>query len=213
MSDVEPSVPLIAYLFADRLLPPRRNSHGTHVPCSTQCVHTQSLAVLLFSAAFWSLREQALIELNIVEHPSTRWPVHHHHDVNLKRLDRASRPGLEGAVMESLEDETTLCDVVYRWSDKHSNNPWHDVIEEETAEALAAGYLKPASENTGVLARLIGHGNELDSDCSKIAGLEGKFSSFHESWGDFRENESPVYEHVTTECKKALLTCTECWYP
>lgn len=212
MSDVEPSVPLIAYLFADRLLPPRRNSHGTHVPCSTQCVHTQSLAVLLFSAAFWSLREQTLIGLNIVEHPSRRWPLHHH-DVELKTLDRATRPGLEGAVMDNLEDETTLCDVVCRWSSKHSNNPWHDVIEEETAEALAAGYLKPASENTGVLARLIGHGNELESDCSRIAGLEREFSRFHESWTDFQEDEAPIYEHLTAACKKALLTCTELWYP
>jgi hypothetical protein len=128
-------------------------------------------------------------------------------------LGRARRPGLEGAVLENLEGEATLCDVVCRWSSQHSNNPWHDVIEEEVTEAVSAGYLRQASGNTGILAGLLGHGTELESDCSRIAGLEREFSRFHESWTDFQEDEAPVYEHLTSACKKALLTCTECWYP
>ena len=212
MSDVEASGPLMAYLFADRLLPPRRHSQGTQVPCSKEYVHTQSLAVFLFSAAFWSLREQSLIALNVVEDPGSRWHLNHS-EVNLKMLERAPRPGLEGAVLENLEGESTLCDVVCRWSSKHSNNPWHDVIEEEVTEAVRAGYLRPVSANSGVLARLLGAGTELESDCSRIAGLEGEFSRWHGSWTDFQEDEAPVYEHLTSACKKALLTCTECWYP
>ena len=213
MSDVQPSVPLIAYLFADRLLPPRTGrSHGIHVPCTNEHVQLESLAILLFSAAFWSLREQGLIALHVVEHPSARWPVHHS-DVSLERLDGATRPGLEGAVMENLGGEATLCDVVYGWSSQHTNNPWHDVIQEVVDEALIAGYLHSASENTGVLGRLLGHGTELESDCSKIADVEEDFSRFHELWRDFRANESPLCEHLTSECKRALLTCTERWYP
>ena len=212
MSKVEPSVPLIVYLFADRLLPSRTRPHGMHVPCSNGYVQMQPLAILLFSAAFWSLREQSLVALHLIESPSSRWPLHHS-EMNLKMLEGASRPGLEGAVLANLEGEATLCDVVCRWSSQHSNNPWHDVIEEEVAEAVTAGYLRPAPENNGVLARVLGHGLDYESDCSSIEGLEGEFSRFQETWSDFQENEAPVYEQLASECKKALLTCTECWYP
>jgi hypothetical protein len=214
MSDVEPSAPLIAYLFADRLLSSRpARPQGTHVPCSDEYVQTQPLAVLLFATAFWSLRERALIAMDVADDPGTRWHVHHV-AVNVKRLDTASRPGLEGAVMDNLEEEGTLCDVVCRWSSLHSNNPWHDVIEEEKSEALSAGYLRAVTENnSGVLARLLGNGTELESDCSKIAGLETQFHRFHGSWKAFEEKESTFYDHLTADCKRSLLTCTECWYP
>jgi hypothetical protein len=211
MAEVEPSVPLVVYFFADRLLPPRKGANGMHLPCSAESVQTQSLAVLLLSVAFWSLREQDLVELHLVHHSTTRWPVHHH-DVNLKRLDRDSRPGLEGALLENLEDETTLCDVVSKWSTRHSNNPWHEVIEEEVAEAAAAGYLRSTSAD-GVLTRLLGSGTELESDCTRIAGLDGDFLRFQVSWSDFQENEPLLHDHLRSECKRALLTCTECWYP
>jgi hypothetical protein len=213
MADVQPSVPLVAYLFATRLLPERhRTPHGTHIPCTHEWVPTQPLAVLLFASAFWSLRNRGLIAME-VDGNSSNGLIAHHQDVSVRRLASESRPGLEGAVMDHLEDEGTLCDVVCRWSGDGSTDPWHDTVHEEVAEALEWGYLREVPNNGGVIARFLWRESELEPNCGRIRSLEAEFGHFSTEWSRFRDREAPLHDRLNAECMRSLRACTEAWYP
>lgn len=72
-SEAKPSVPVIAYLYAHRLIP--KDSipiWGTRVPCTDIRVRTDGLAILLFATAFWNLRQQGLIDMAVLQSPRAR---------------------------------------------------------------------------------------------------------------------------------------------
>jgi hypothetical protein len=212
MADVQPSVPLLAYLFAARLLPGhQRVSSSTQVPCTHEQVPTRPLAVLLFTTAFWSLRQQGLIEL-VPDDGSGNGLIRHHRDVAVRRLGAEARPGLEGAVMDHLDGAATVCDVVSRWSGDGSVDPWHDAVHEGVAEALMWGYLREVPRHGGVIARFLWRESEFEADCARIASLDRKFEHFSGQWAAFRDLEGAFHDHLVTECKRSLLSCTEAWY-
>jgi hypothetical protein len=212
MSYDEPSVPLIVYLFADRLIPWRSGlSPGTHIPCCEHDVETSALATSLFATAFWSLWQHGLIEMEIVEHPHAKWSSHRV-ELRVRPLERRARPGLEGEVMGGLRFEEDIGDVVGRWSSMRSTDPWHDAIREVAAEALAGGYLRQIESKGGVLARWLLRGAELEPDRRRIASLEGQFDRFNNDWSRFRVEGDALHDRLIEGCRRSLMACTECWY-
>jgi hypothetical protein len=208
MPDSEPTVPLIVYLFADRLIPKQSHlSDGTHVPCSGHVVETQALATLLFATGFWGLREAGLLAMEVADIGNG------HREVRLKQLEESARPGLEGAILSNLGGQDALSEVVLRWSASRSTDPWHDGVREVVAEGVGAGFLHEVPPHGGVLARWFSGGSALEPDCVRIAGLMDRYESFTRSWGRFKSEESALHEALSEECRRALLASSERWYP
>jgi hypothetical protein len=67
------SVPVVFYLFADRIVPKHPMLvEGTSIPCTEAKVQKGALAVRLLSSAFWSLRQQGVIEIEVAKSPPAR---------------------------------------------------------------------------------------------------------------------------------------------
>ncbi len=212
-SEDTPSVPVLAYLYADRLVPKVSfRTEGTHVPCTDHRVTTEGLAVILLACACWSLRRQGLIQVEVVGNGKGR-RVPHRNDVRVLLLERRDRPGLEGAVVASLTEEGTIREVISRWSAPGSTNPWHDVVEETIKEAITEGVIREVVVTGGVLTRFLRGEKELEPDCGRIAALKEQFDAFEAAWREFQTREKLLHDSLRGECKRALIACTECWIP
>ena len=207
-----PSVPVIFYLFADRIVPKHpKLVEGTSIPCTEARVQTGALAVRLLASAFWSLRQQGVIEIEVAESRPARRMLRRP-DVRVSPLKRAERPGLEGTVLASLEDRETVHDVICRWSELGSTDPWHDVVAEVVGEAVANGLIREVEGTGGVLTKLLGDSVGLEPVCGRIAALEGRFQQLDSSWLEFRGREKALHDGLTGQCKRSLAACTERWY-
>jgi hypothetical protein len=208
----QPSVPVIVYLYADRFV----TKHpvlieGISIPCSKVRVQRGELAVRLLSSAFWSLRQQGLIQMELAESRSAR-RIFRRPEVRLVPLKRVERPGLEGAVIANLEDKDTAHDVICRWSDLGSMDPWHDVIAEVVKEAVAIGLIREVEVAGGMLTKLLGDSMGLEPDCDRIAAFRNRFEELASSWREFQGREKPLHDGLTAQCKRSLAACTERWY-
>jgi hypothetical protein len=207
-----PSVPVIFYLFADRIVPKHPMLvEGTSIPCTEVRVQKGALAVRLLSSAFWSLRQQGVIQIEVAESRAARRMLRRP-DVRVAPLKRAERPGLEGTVLASLEDRETVHDVVCRWSELGSTDPWHDVIAEVVREAVASGLIREVEAAGGVLTKLLGDSVGLEPDCDRITALEPRFRQLDSSWVEFQGREKALHDGLTGQCKRSLVACTERWY-
>jgi hypothetical protein len=210
--EAKPSVPVIVYLYADRFV----TKHpvlieGTSIPCSKVRVQRGELVVRLLSSAFWSLRQQGLIHMELVESRSPR-RIFRRPEVRLVTLKRVERPGLEGALIANLEDEDTAHEVICRWSELGSTDPRHDVIAEVVKEAVAMGLIREVEGAGGVLTRLLGDRVGLEPDCDRIAAFQNRFQELASSWREFQGREKPLHDGLTGQCKRSLAACTERWY-
>jgi hypothetical protein len=205
-------VPMIFYLFGDRIVPKHPLLvEGTSIPCTEVKVQKGSLAVRLLSSAFWSLRQQGVIQIEVAENrPASR--MLRRPDVRVSPLKRVERPGLEGTVLASLEDRETVHDVICRWSERGSTDPWHDVIAEVVREAVANRLIREVEPAGGVLTKLLGDSVGLEPICDRIAALEGRFQELNSSWVEFQGREKALHDGLTGQCKRSLVACTERWY-
>jgi hypothetical protein len=207
-----PSVPVIFYLFADRIVPKHAPLvEGTSVPCTEVRVQKGALAVRLLSSAFWSLRQQGVIEIEVAESRPARRMLRRP-DLRASPLRRVERPGLEGAVLAALKDREMVHDVICRWSEVGSTDPWHDVLAEVVREAVANGLIREVEPAGGVLTKLLGDSVGLEPVCRRIAGLEPRFQQLNSSWLEFQGREKALHDGLTGQCKKSLVACTERWY-
>jgi hypothetical protein len=184
---------------------------GTSIPCTEVRVQKGALAVRLLSSAFWSLRQQGVIEIEVAESPPARRMLRRA-DVGVSLLKRAERPGLEGTVLASLEDRETVHDVIRRWSELGSTDPWHDVIAEVVGEAVANGLIREVEASGGVLTKLLGDSVGLEPVCGRIAALEGRFQELDSSWLEFQGRERPCTTDSPGSAKRSPVACTERWY-
>jgi hypothetical protein len=208
----EPSVPMIAYLCADRFV----SKHSvflkeTSIPCSQVSVQRAELAVQLLSSAFWSLREQALIQLELIERGTSR-RIFRHPEVRLGSSRRVERPGLEGALILNLEDGETVHEAVCRWAKLGSTDPWHDVIAECVKEAVAAGLIREVDVAGSGLTKFLGHQVGLEPDCGRIEALYDRGQELASAWREFQTREKPLHDGLAGQCRRALEACTERWY-
>jgi hypothetical protein len=207
----EPSVPVVAYLCADRFVPKHSVLlEETSIPCSKVSVQRGELAVQLLSSAFWSLREQALVHLELIERGTSRRI--RHPEVRLGSSRRVERPGLEGALILNLEDGETVHDVICRWAKVGSTDPWHDVIAECVKEAVAVGLIREVDVAGRGLMKFLGHQVGLEPDCSRIAALYNRGQELASAWREFQRREKPLHDGLAGQCRRALEACTERWY-
>jgi hypothetical protein len=208
----EPSVPVIVYLCADKFV----TKHpvlfeGTSVPCSKVRVQRGELAVQLLSSAFWSLRQQGLVHLELVESGTSR-RIFRRPEVRLGSSRRVERPGLEGALISNLNDGETVHDVICRWSKLGSTDPWHDVIAECVKEAVAVGLIREVDVAGSGLTKFFGHQVGLEPDCGRITALYDRSHELASAWREFQKGEKPLHDGLTGQCKRSLEACTERWY-
>jgi hypothetical protein len=209
---VTPSVPVILYLFADRIVPKHPMLvEGTSIPCTDVRVQKGALAVRLLASAFWSLRQQGVIDMELGENRPARRMLRRP-AIRVSPLERVERPGLEGAVLESVGKRETVHDVICRWSEVGSTDPWHDVIAEVVTEAVANGLIREVEAAGGVLTKLLGDTVGLEPVCDRIAALEPRFQQVDSSWLEFRAREKALHDGLTGQCKRSLVACTERWY-
>ena len=211
-SEGTPSAPLIFYLFADRIVPKHPMLvEGTSIPCTEVRVQKGALAVRLLASAFWSLRQQGVVEIEVAESPQARTMLRRPH-VRIAPVERVERPGLEGAVLASLEGRETVHDVICRWAEVGSTDPWHDVIAEVVREAVANGLIREVEAAGGVLTKLLGDSVGLEPACDRIAALESRFQQLDSSWVEFQRREKVLHDGLAGQCKSSLVACTERWY-
>jgi hypothetical protein len=208
----EPSVPVLVYLCADRFVTKQPFAvEGISVPCSKARVQRAELAVQLFSSAFWSVRQQGLIHMELVESRTVR-RVFQRPEVRVVPLRRVERPGLEGAVIFNLHNEETVHDVICRWSELGSTDPWDDVVAECVREAVSVGLIREVHGAGSGLMKFLGHHVGLEPDCGRITALRARLQGLVSSWQDFERLEKPLHDGLTGQCKRSLAACTERWY-
>ena len=206
------SVPVIVYLCADKFVTKHAVFfEGTSVPCSKVSVPRAELAVQLLSSAFWSLRQQGLIHMEVVESGTSR-RIFRHPEVRLGSSRRVELPGLEGALISNLEDGETVHDVICRWSKVGSTDPWHDVVAECVKEAVALGLIREVDVAGRGLTKFLGHQVGLEPDCGRIEALHSRAQELASAWREFQRREKPLHDGLTGQCKRALEACTERWY-
>lgn len=211
--DDKPSVPAIVYLYADRLVHKVSGlAEGTHVPCTDSRVQTHDLAVLLFATAYWSLRRQGVIDMEIVVNRKAP-RVFPRTEIRVVLLERQDRPGLEGAIIANLEGEGTIRDTTLRWSRSRSINPWNDVIDVTIKEAITEGFIREAEVDGGILTRLWRGEKELEPICGRIATLKKRFDALAPSWREFRTRERSLHDQLYDQCRKSLMASADCWIP
>jgi hypothetical protein len=205
-----PSASSLMYLFADRVaLSDRDWEWGTPVPCSKIRVNPVDLAGIVLPVAFWSLREQGAVALELAP---------------MKRRRRASRAWfrnlvsavglsepevrvqtvfswrgdveaftLEGAILDELRREGKSYDRDQEWRSVFlvvsalfgllgPANPWRKVVDITARSAAVAGF----------------------TDCGARAEVRENFEELLAQWNRFKVDESLLHYQVAKKCTYAL---------
>ena len=192
------------YLFADRVAPKDKvTTEGLEVPCRGVKVQKKALVATAFAAAFVHLRDQGLIGLELQQKKvlfvKTR-------KVVVTRVGEATRPGLEGAVLEGLGPKATATvdEVIRRWFGGDEFSPFDHVLDAIAAEALDAGCFEhPETEGGGRVRKLLARSVTVPV-CERIAALEPDFQTFHSRWSVFQSSEPDLHDELIEECEKAI---------
>ena len=208
MMTAVPSGSTLLYLFADKVAPKdKKLTAGIAVPCKDLKVQRKPLAGLLFAAAFYGLREQGLVSLEVVHKKVVFVKTKH---VFARKLRDEVRSGLEGAVLAGIGAEGEKAKtVVHRWFGSDSYDPWHFVILAAAEEAVELGVIKAVEAERGKVARLVLGKTHLEPDCSAIAGLEAAANEFVGKWQNFQTSEPELYKELVDECSAAISSRLE----
>jgi hypothetical protein len=205
----------LIYLFADRVVetiaPARWFLKGTRVPCKDVEVRTDRLACLLLASAFWTLREQGLIQLAVIT--KKRW-IFDTVQVEVVPLNQAARSGLEQLLVDSITREgDSVAGVIRRAFAESVTDPWTDVVKEAVRDAIASGYVEDVGARSDVYNSGPAQGQrELRPKCGEIANLESQFEGFAALWERFRSSEPALYEQLLRNCENAVLSCREKYF-
>lgn len=168
----EPTASELVYLFADRLVPAvtgRATQGGVKVP-------EQPLANVLFATAFWSLREQGHLYMELDKRSRVR--------VRVTEREQSQRRALEGLIMANMPTKGGMdaSSVIYSCWREDSINPWNDVLQ-------------VAAEDVSGMSR----------DCGKLAALAGAFDDFVRRWQRFQTSEPVLYQALLDECGGGIV--------
>jgi hypothetical protein len=207
-----PSAPVIFYLFADRIVPKHAPLvEGTSVPCTEVRMQKGALAVRLLSSAFWSLRQQGVIEIEVARSRPARRMLRRP-DLRVSPLKGVERPGLEGAVLAGLEDRESVHDVICRWSEVGSTDPWHDVLAEVMRETVANGLIRGGGARWRGAHEVAGRQRWARTSLRQDRRTRAQVSAAELSWLEFQGREKALHDGLTGQCKRSLVACTERWY-
>jgi hypothetical protein len=198
------STPEILYLFADRILPPKRwRPTTTLVPCTKVRVRTEALAVMLVSSAIWDLWSDHVITLEPSERRSER-----EGRVIGKRLDTrlfppeaadetglALRTGYDGIERELL----ALADDDVR-SVLHWVRPWFGEERLDDPEIW-------------VIQRVLAWWTRAphESDCERRRRLEPLWGLQGVRYTRFRTDDQELAQLLDAEVRAALSNASTSW--
>lgn len=191
------------YLFADKFAPKdKAMTAGIEVPCKDFKVQRKPLAGLVFAAAFFGLREQGLLGLEVVQKKILFVKTA---QVVAKRLRDEARSGLEGAVMALVDSQgDRVKSIVYKWFGRDTFDPWHRVVSASAEEAVERGFIKAVDTERGKVAGLVLGKTRLEPDCSAISGLESAANDFVTKWQSFQSSEPDLYKELLEECSTGI---------
>lgn len=212
----EPSVSVLMYLFADRLIPEKKfRTVGTPVPCKEVQVQLQELAAGLFAVSLWSMREQGIIGLETFQARKMLVMSTTRVRVTRLRLDQSRCFGLEEEILKTLESsgEDHIHSLIRRWYGKDSKSPHLDVLQVVVREAVALGYIDRTETDKGrgaITGFFLGKTEvKFEPHCEKISTLEDAFDGFAARWAEFRSFETDLYGALMDQCKGAIASRME----
>jgi hypothetical protein len=183
---------LIAYLFADRMVPPKRRAlfplpfpiggGATRVPGLMPRIPRLQLAEVLCAIAFWSLREQGVVALAVVTPVGIR---RRGTAATVERLQAPGGVGLEARIVGARRDPAPrrVAEVAPGWPDCFR------LCRREGAEA---GLLHRAGFRWEV------------ADPERVAGLERQFADIAARWERFSADEPELHDALVRGCRRAL---------
>ena len=180
----EPTASGLVYLFAHELVPPvtgRTSRSAVKVPCREGImVPQQPLATVLLATAFWSLREQGYIILEIDKKMWVR--------VRVTGREQVQHQGLEGQIMANLPTRggMDVASIIYSCWRGNSINPWNDVVA-AAAQAMSG----------------------ITQECGKLTTLAGAFADVAQRWQRFQTSEPVLYKALLDECVRGIVARTE----
>lgn len=201
----------LLYLFGDQVAPKDKAlTEGVEVPCRGSKVQKRPLAAAMFAAAFFALREQGIVTLEVQQKKvlfvKTKKVV-----VTRTGADAGGRPGLEGAVLAGLGNEAsaTVSDIIRKWFGEDVVSPWSDVIGVAVEEAMEAGCFEAVEVERGRVARKLLGSTKVQPNCDRIAGLAGAFDAFLARWQEFEAGEGDLYRELLDDCAGAIKSRVE----
>lgn len=180
----QPNGSLLAYLFADRLLPASSRT-GLSSDGWRHQIAAQSLAVLLYSVALWSLREQRFIAIEHGKASFLRSARTQRRDyVDCRLLHMGAGSGLEGCIVELLgrDRSKTLTPMAIKRACKGAMPVQH--------EAVAVGYQRTVSTEK----RQKNWHAEFVTE--RVAELEPAFADFNAKRSRFRIAEPDTFRRL-----------------
>ena len=195
------------YLFGDQVAPPDKAlTVGVQVPCKELKVQRKPLTASMFAAAFFNLREQGVVGLEVVQKKvlfvkTTK--------VIVSRLQSGDRPGLEGAVVQNTAGGESVKDIIRSWYRRDVTDPWRLVIDEAVSEAVAQGYFEGTDAGRGKIAGAVLGNTNMTPVCEKIAPLEGEFDKFLSGWNAFQTSEPDLYRELVDDSAGAIASRVE----
>lgn len=229
---VVPSRSSLLFLAADQVAPPWFATYGLQrypVPCKDAHVQRLPLTSLLLVAALWSLRDQRLVDLRVVE--ARLWPTSRSTatkaQVIVTRLGSGTRAGLEGGLLATVGQRCSAYEAGSRLLGIHQllasvarprrifqpglglRGPSF-VFDQVTEELAAFGLyqVQPAPRLFPGWRR-----PRREPVCERIAGVRPACEDAAAKWQAFRETDSQLYEQLYLECADVIAQTPGSWQP
>lgn len=200
-----PTPPLLLYFYADKIISTGNiTDWRTVIPCKDVKVKGLDLATLLFASSFWHLREQGLLQLEVLA--TKRLLVVRDTIVRVRLLEAGERSGLEGAIVSllSAEQEMAVIDLIVRWIGKTVPRPDELVVQGVQEEAVALGYMDEVDAERGRAAGKLMGKTRREPNCHMIATLEHDAEVAIARIEQFKTAEPNVYGALSADCKRGI---------
>jgi hypothetical protein len=163
-------------------------------------VNGTRLVQTLFASSFWSLRQQGLLTLDVVE--KKRLFIKSR-EVEVRPAGTGQASGLEGELLETLRGmgSGSADQVVYRWYRKDHANAYAYVIQRVIQEAATQGLLD--SDQMSGLAGL-GNGPKGTLDTNRVDALGPSLAETLQRWQSFQTAEPDLYATLMAQCEGAF---------
>lgn len=200
------SAPAALYLGSDAVAPKAgRLSYGVDVPGKDMSVDLKQLSAVLAAAALWSLRDGGAVTISFEQKKGL-----------LGTKNRvAVRPGpggqprsqVEAGLLHWLDDKSPWAkDVVYRWLQSDSTNPWGNVAGAVESELVQVGILQPmeAQGMMGKLGRLAGARPKMAAVPQAITASRPEVDATLQRWFAFHQHEAQLAQALVKECRDGI---------
>ena len=166
------------------ILTEERAITGMRLPCAAARARSRDLRSLVLAVAFWHLRDQGLVRLEVVQERIKLSPIHVPGakevvvKVRVRRVQSRALSFPASLEQELLEfvgagGDQSVADVVAAWFGRRYSAPSYHVLEVVTEYGHALGY---ATESRFLFRR------KLEWDCGKVTTLARELESLLRRW-------------------------------